>query len=552
MVSRQPVQPAPVDTSENGYAATGRPQQALVELTRFTDARGRAELPEVNFAWKLRLRKPGYQDRTLTAAQTLTPVVMQTETDPAALAAQQPSNAWTSTMDFGSADLKQAFMLQCNYCHQQGGVLLRRERSAAQWTEDMRRMVRYGSRLASDAREPIAAKLEAHWKDLAAHPEKVPQGTPWSPDLASTAVREIPIGDAMSQMHDLLIHRNGKVYVGDNLQDRLYEVEPATGRYTVYRVPAQPGDKLGGLLPGRLQDFPRHQTYQGIHSLAESNKDGHIFLTPSHQRRLIEFDPVSKVFTQHEMPGGFYPHTVRVDARDRVWFTLALSNQIARFDRPTRQFTLYDLPFRSLMERITVKLAPTLMGLTAYGIPVANLVKVDNQSTGVPLPYGLDITPDGKAWFARLYTDEIGWVDPDTGVVSMIKTPFKAPRRLRSDAQGNLWISAFNESLVARYNPATGEFTRFELPVVPKGSDTPYSLNVDRARNHVWVNGTNSDSVYRLDVASGQWRVFPMQRRVTFTRDVEIASDGRAYVTGAAFPSWHIEDGQPTLMEITP
>ena len=81
--------------------------------------------------------------------------------------------------------------------------------------------------------------------------------------------------------------------------------------------------------------------------------------------------------------------------------------------------------------------------------------------------------------------------------------------------------------------------------MVPKGSDTPYSLNVDRSRNQVWVNGTTSDSVYRLDVASGRWDVYPMPRKVTFTRDVEIDRDGRAYVTGAAFPSWHIEGRSP-------
>lgn len=552
MVSRQPVKAAVVDTSDNGYAHSGKLQQAFVEVTRFTDTQGRTDIPAADHPWKLRLRKAGFKDREIPSAEAAKPVVMQTETDPAALAAQRPSNAWTSTLDFGNAELKKEFMLQCNYCHQQGGVLLRRERSADEWKTAIQRMVRYGSRLSSESRELIPALLEDHWRDIAAHPEKVPGGTPWSAALSSVTVREMPIGDAMSQMHDLLVHSNGKVYVGDNLQDRLYEVDPATGRYTVYRVPHQPGDKKGGLLPGRLVDFPKHDTYQGIHSLAESAKDGHIFLTPSHQRRLIEFDPVRKKFTQHPMDSGFYPHTVRVDAQDRVWFTLALSNQIAMFDRKSRKFTLYDLPFRSLMERISVKLTPALMGLTAYGVPVANLVNVDRQSTGVPLPYGIDITPDGKVWFARLYTNEIGNIDPKTGTVTMIATPFTAPRRLRADAEGNLWIAAFNESLIARYNPAKGKFTKFDLPVIPKGSDTPYSLNVDRKRNQVWVNGTNSDSVYRFDVASNRWNVYPMQRHVTFTRDVEIAADGRAYVTGAAFPSWHIEDGQPTLMEIKP
>ena len=53
------------------------------------------------------------------------------------------------------------------------------------------------------------------------------------------------------------------------------------------------------------------------------------------------------------------------------------------------------------MERVTVKLTPFIFKLLGWGIPVANYVKVDHVSTGVPLPYGIDITPDGKAWIAR-------------------------------------------------------------------------------------------------------------------------------------------------------
>ena len=62
----------------------------------------------------------------------------------------------------------------------------------------------------------------------------------------------------------------------------------------------------------------------------------------------MEFDPASGAFTLHDIGGGFYPHTIRVDAQDRVWFTLALSNQVAMFERSTGRFTLYDLPARSL------------------------------------------------------------------------------------------------------------------------------------------------------------------------------------------------------------
>jgi streptogramin lyase len=552
MVSRQPVKPAAIDTSDNGYPASGKPQQAYIEITRFTDSAGRVDIPPAEHPWQIRLRKPGYQDRILAPADLKGKLAMNVETDATALAEQRPGNAWSSTIDFGDENLKKEFMLQCNFCHQQGSALLRRNRPAAEWDEVIKRMVRYGARLSTEGQQKIPAMLEAHWQKIHANPALVPEGTPWSPTLATASIREMPIGDAFSQMHDLLFHSNGLVYVGDNLQDRVYEVDPKTGKYTVYKIPPQPGDKLGGLLAGRLRDFPKHETYQGIHSLAESPKDQHIFITPSYQRRLLEFDPVSKVFTAHEMDRGFYPHTIRFDAKDRVWFTLALSNQVAMFDRTAKKFSTYDLPFRSTMEKITVALTPFIFKLLGYGIPIANYVKVDHVSTGVPLPYGIDVTPDGKAWIARLHTDEIASVDPDTGTVTMIKTPFKAPRRLRSDRDGNLWIVAFNESQIARYEPKSGTFTRYDLPVRPAGSDTPYSLNVDRARHQVWVNGTNSDSVYRLDIATQKWSMFPMQRRVTFTRDVEFSPDGKVYLTGASFPSWMIEDTQPTLMELAP
>ena len=553
MVSRVPVALAPVDTSDNGYATSGKPQQGWYEVHQFTNTAGSVDISPADHPWSLVIKKPGFRSLKLDAsALGKKPLVLERETDAMELAAQKPSNAWTATIDFGDVNLKKEFLLQCGFCHQQGSAFLRRERTADEWRVAIKRMVRYGSRLSSEAQEKIPELLVAHWKKINAKPNLVPEATPWSPLLASATIRELPIGDSMSQMHDFLFHANGLVYVGDNLQDRLYEIDPRTGKYTVYKIEPMPGDVPGGLLAGRLKDFPKHSVYQGIHSLAESPKDGHIFITPSHQRRLIEFDPKSKKMRYHQFDSGFYPHTLRFDQKDRVWFTLALSNQVSMFDRTSNKFIRYDLPFRSFGERLTIALMPSMFKLISWGLPMSNLVNIDHVASGTPLPYGIDVTPDGKVWFARLYADDIGVIDPESGKVTMIPTPFKSPRRLRSDREGNLWIAAFNESQIARYEPASGSFTRIDLPALPKGSDTPYSLNVDKPRHQVWVNGTNSDSVYRYDIASKTWTVFPMSRRATFTRDVEFSPEGKVYLTGASFPSWHIEDTQPTLMELTP
>jgi streptogramin lyase len=555
MVTQTATEGRKLDTADGGYATPGRAQPVAPEVTRFTGDGGTVEFADRGGGLTYRLRRPGYRDAvvaTMQDGESPPPVVMQRETDPAALAAARPANAWLGALDVGDAETKKHFMLQCAFCHQQGNEFTRMERTPEAWSDVIGRMIAYGSRLSTADQRAMPARLSEGYRRLRDDPSLVPEVAPWSPSLASATITEWPIGDVMSQTHDMLVGRNGLVYVADNIQDRLYETNPATGEITVYKIPHRPGDVPGGLLAGRLKTFPRHDSTSNAHSLAESQKDGHIFITPSAQRRIVEFDPETKAFTLHEIGGGFYPHTIRMDAEDRVWFTLALSNQIGMLDRTTGKFTLYDLPTRGFREWLNVRLIGVIFKLISWGVPLARWLPIDRDATGTPLPYGIDVTPDGKVWFARLHTDEIGVLDPATGEVSMIATPFKGPRRLRADADGNLWIAAFPESLIARYSPATGQFTRYDLPVLPKGSDTPYSLNVDRPRGIVWVNGNQSDSLYALDIASGAWRVFPLARRGSFTRDVEFAPDGTAFTSISNFPGWHVEGMQPTLIRVQP
>ena len=541
-----------LDTSDDGYPRPGVAHVVEPEITRFSDASARVEFADRNEPMEYLVRKPGFQDlaiRPPPGTREL-PVTLIPETDPLKLAEARPASSWLGVLDLGDHETKLHFQTQCTFCHQQGNAFVRMERTPDEWSAIIKRMMRYGSRLSSGDQETLPGRLSAGYRKLRENPAMVPDPLPWDPALTGITITEWPLGDIFSQVHDMLVAANGLVYVADNIQDRLYEIDPRSNSVTVYRIPHREGEENGGLLAGRMRDFPRHDSTSNAHSLAESRVDGHIFITPSAQRRLVEFDPETKAFTLHEMKGGFYPHTIRIDQKDRVWFTVALSNQVAMFDRGSQRFTMYDLPTRGFREWLNVRLIGFIFKLINWGVPLANWLPVDRQATGTPLPYGIDITPDGKVWFARLHTDEIGSIDPDTGRITMIATPFKGPRRLRTDAQGKLWITAFPESAIVRFDPASGEFTRFDLPLRPKGGDTPYALNVDRPRGVVWVNGNQSDSLYTFDIATEAWQQIPMPRRVTFTRDVEFAPDGSAYTAIANFPGWHVEDGQPTLIRV--
>ncbi len=551
MITQLPAEAGSPELDDHGYPLPGQLHQSAVETTRFSSRQGIAQFPnnEASGPVRYRLRKPGYHDAIVDAQQPTQDhlVSMEALKTSAEKADAKASNLWLSAMDFGGdRALKKHFQLNCAFCHQQASSVMRAERSPEQWLEIIERMNGYGARVADDDRENLAQQLSNGYRELRDNVEAIPDAAPWDQQLEDHEVTEWPIGDAFSQMHDFILHPNGLVYIGDNLQDRIYEVNPETGEYSVYVVPHEEGMPLGGFLGNRFKTFPKLANYYGVHSFAVSPSDGHIFITPSMQQSLIEFDPETKQFTIHDMAEGYYPHTIRADDQNRIWFTLAVSSQIGMLDRDKGEFKFYNLPARSLKEWVIIKTLPLIFAFDPEARPEP---KVDRQSTGVPMPYGIDVAPDGTVWFARLYGNDIGFINPDDDTVTMIKTPFEGPRRMRVDANNNVWIVAFQDSQLVKYEPATQKFTHFEMPVV---NELPYSLNVDRERGVVWVNGNQSDTVFSFSIESEQWMIYPLPRKRTFTRDIEIAEDGSVYTSNSHFPSWQIEDGQPTLIRIRP
>ena len=545
MVTQTPLQQPEADLSDDGYAPHGVTNTSAAVITRYTNAAGEVTFAAAEEPVRYRLRAQGYVDAYVDAAQG--EVVLQPMTAEQEIASY-PSNVWLSQLDFGGDQaLKETFQLNCAFCHQQASPFMRSERTEEQWVNIIERMNTYGARLPTEDHQKVAALLRKEYRDLREHPEQVPEPRPWDAYLADYELTEWPIGDGFSQMHDFLVHPNGYIYIGDNLFDRIYQLDPDSGEYTVYKVPHDEDMGLGGIMGNRFKVFPKMYNYMGVHSFAYSKKDGNIFITPSMQQALLEFDIETKEFITHEMPEGYYPHTIRVDDQDRVWFTLALSSQVAMFDRQNKTFTFYDLPARGVKEWFILKSLPIMFSIDPENRPQPS---PDREGTGLPMPYGIDITPDGKVWVARLYANDLAMIDPETEEVTMIDFPYKGPRRLRADADGNLWIVAFQDSLLVKYDPAKKKFSSWELPVI---NEVPYALNVDRERGVVWVNGNQSDTILAFDIADESWQVFPMPRQRFFTRDIEISEeDGAVYTTNSHFPTWQTEGGVPTLLRITP
>jgi hypothetical protein len=62
----------------------------------------------------------------------------------------------------------------------------------------------------------------------------------------------------------------------------------------------------------------------------------------------------------------------------------------------------------------------------------------------MPTPYRLEVDHDDNVWYASMYTDVMGKLDPNTGVVTEYPSPYgeRGTRDMVADAKGRIWYGA--------------------------------------------------------------------------------------------------------------
>ncbi len=526
--------------------------------TVFTDADGRFRLPVLEAgAYDLRVRRIGYKDlqengRTLQDGTTRLDLKVEAETDPNELAWQLPSSRWMPLLlaKLSSDEKREEFTRQCTFCHQQGSWATRVQRSPEDWEKIFKLMGRMGGIISADLRAELPNAFNSAYADqnyLAAltQPQFVPPPAPQGA-AATAVITEWDIGHPASMQHDLTVHPDGNIYSVDTNQDQLYRLDPRTNERKAFSIPR--GDTpLGGVFntTGTLL-APNSNAHVAPHSLQVA-PDGAIWVTLCLGNKVGRFDPKAESWTIFEQKDGLYPHTLRFDQKGRAWYTLAVTNQVGMIDPKTGEQRTIRLPGRTWGQAIIVRALPIILWAGKF-INLAD--NAGSEGVDLPVPYGIDIAPDGGVWFSQLNIRRIGRIDPDTGAIKMIDTPFPGPRRLRFDSKGNLWIPGFSGDLVARYTPSSGEFKTWKLPTA--GVETPYALNVDRRTDTVWVCGTNSDSLISFEPAEERFTIYPLPTRVTYTREIDFDGQGGVWTSNSNFPTWQIEGPGPKIIRIQP
>ena len=537
----------------SGAMVTAFSQQEDHRITVYSDSEGRYRLA-ISFvgAISVRMRTPYssdvWQDITLeNGAEMALDFTTSKITDPQELSDSLTASAHLAMLNWPSEADRAAFVSQCNYCHQIGNSLTRRPRSREEWDEVASRMEGYFSVITEAEKSSIVARL---YEAFDGQPIEAIQTWDVSPLLTQASIEEWNAGDGLTFIHDADVGQDGRLYGVDEGHDVIWELDRTTNE--IREVPLPDVDlPIGGKFSGMAMPLGVFTGKHGPHSMAETD-DGRLWITNSLSSRLMAYSPATNTFETYDIAADtMYLHTIRTGASGRLWFTAVASNQVGVFDPQTEQLDLLDLPSNGFSRWVTDAMLPTLAKVGSW-FPRKNLpitlshYKITGLGRNVfNFPYGIDVNPtDGSIWYAKLYANKLGRIDPDTLEIEEIDTPPIGPRRPRFAPDGMLWIPGFDTGELVRFDPQTRTFKRYKLPTLaPNEYETPYALNVHPITGVVWITSNMSDRIFSFDPATEVFTSYPLPTRVTYLRDLVFTQDGKICSSNSNLPAYAIEGG---------
>jgi virginiamycin B lyase len=544
-------------------------------LSVFADEQGRFLSPGLPWAegYTIRVRRAGWKDVTLDNQGPApdgrwVPVDMVRIEDPGEMIQQLPSNYWMNLVleEFDNRDHLLEYKMQCTYCHQQGSPLTsRRQFTRQQWVDIIHDMGRRSAIISNSLKAELPDHLLAAYDDAnvlrklpAYDGENGPLPLP-SAEVRKAVIEEWQLGGPLSGQHDLMVyHPDGSIWTVDGPMDTLHKIrfdKNPDGDRSSYPIPRgdhKPGGVYWKMEKGKGRGKGRDlETYLAPHSL-QTAPDGVIWLTLASGNQLAGFNPATETWDMVDLEEGINPHTLRFDKKGRLWYTVTATNHVGMFDPKTREQKFIRLEFPDMETRL-------ITWFTPFFIEHADLFKLEDRSAdmdgvSMPMPYGIDISPvDGSVWFSQLNMRTIGRIDPETLEVTSIPTPFDSPRRLRFDSKGNLWVPSYSEGTINRFDTNTMAWKESHvIPVEPIGSEVPYAVFVDPETDHVWITGTQSDTLIRFEPEHGNWTIYPLPTLVTYTRELDMDDEGDVWTSHSSGPAWHVEGGIPKVTRLDP
>ena len=270
-------------------------------------------------------------------------------------------------------------------------------------------------------------------------------------DAKSGAIKPFRV-DAPNGMaavsHGLIRDDKGMIWFNAHIgRGSLAKIDPKTEKLSVYIPPT-----------GMSQiDGPVTLDFDGTGGIWAGTQDG-----------VLRFDPAAEKFTEVKSvtprtPKGGIGTTYGIagDRDGNVWWTQMAFDIVAKSDMKTGKSLEWTLP--PVVDQI--KLA-TQADIRFYD----NYAPTD---IGTPFPWsqgprriGID-RAGGVLWVANSWGGSLTRVDTSTGDMTFVPMPNPAtqqPYEARVDNSHNVWVPMWTTDQIAKYDPATSQWTMFDLP----------------------------------------------------------------------------------------
>ncbi len=263
--------------------------------------------------------------------------------------------------------------------------------------------------------------------------------------------------------------------------------------------------------------------------------DGSIFIAVMFGNKIARFDPRTKTFKEWNLPASARPHGLLVDKAGQVWYTGNGNGTIGHLDPVTGKVTEHKAPSGGDPHTVVSDDHGTLWFTVQKGQRIGRLDVTTGAITEYNTrgnPYGLALDRGGNVWFCQSAGDRLGRVDPASGKITEVSLPTGSrPRRMAIAPDGSLWVTLYGTGKLIKIDAAAQKVTKeYALPAGAHGG--PYAVTVDAA-GIVWVNEIQTDTVVRLDPATGELRVFTLPSKNVGIRKMIVDHDGRLWYMGS-------------------
>lgn len=263
--------------------------------------------------------------------------------------------------------------------------------------------------------------------------------------------------------------------------------------------------------------------------------DGNIYIAVMKGNKIARFDTRTEKFTEWDLPPGARPHGLLVDRTGQVWYTGNGNGTIGQLDPATGKVIEHRTPSGGDPHTLVTD----GKGIIWFTVQAGNRIGRLDTRTGIMSefqaagrPYGIALDQTGNVWFCEIGGNKLGKLDPKTGKISeVILEPGSAPRRMAAAPDGSLWVTLAGNGKLICVDPVAGRVVKeYELPAGPDGK--PYAVTVDAAGG-VWANEISTDTVVRLDPATGRFRTFALPSKDVGIRKMVVDAEGRLWYMGS-------------------